>query len=124
MGYTKEEIYAKYTDVSAEGIQADVRKEYNVDGDEQFRAALKDTMVPFATAQQLPNAYLDPEVVSELANAWTLVNEYATIEIANFVIGRTELNEENLNKYFDEIEALGATKILNAYRNYFEGIYQ
>ena len=124
MGYTKEEIYAKYTDVSAEGIQADVRKEYNVDGDEQFRAALEDTMVPFATAKQLPNAYLEPEVVAELANAWTLVNEYATIEIANFVIGRTELNEENLNKYFDEIEALGATKILNAYRNYFEGIYQ
>ena len=121
-GYTEEDLFGKYTDVTLPGIQADVRYEYNVDGDRQFRMALEDTMVPLIADTMLPKAYLDAEIVSKLANAWTLVKEYASIETANFVIGRRALTDEELNKYFDEIEALGATKILDAYREYYKDV--
>ena len=104
------------------GIQGSVRYEYNVDGDRQFRMALQDTMVPYIADTLLPKAYLDAEIISELANAWTLVKEYATIETANFVIGRRPLTDAELDKYFAEIEALGATKILNAYRAYYQNV--
>ena len=120
--YTVEDLYAKYTDVNQPGIQSSVRYEYNVDGDRQFRMALQDTMVPYIADTLLPKAYLDAEIVSELANAWTLVKEYATIETANFVIGRRPLTDAELDKYFAEIEALGATKILNAYRAYYQNV--
>ena len=120
--YTEEDLYAGYTDVKQEGIQANVRYEYNVDGDRQFRMALEDTMVPYIADTMLPKAYLDAATVSQLANAWTLVKEYATIETANFVIGRRPLTDAELDKYFDEIEALGATEILAAYRNYYKDI--
>ena len=79
-------------------------------------------MVPYIADTMLPKAYLDAATVSQLANAWTLVKEYATIETANFVIGRRPLTDAELDKYFDEIEALGATEILAAYRNYYKDI--
>ena len=123
-GYTEEELFAKYTDVTQDGVQADVRYEYNIDGDRQFRMALEDTMIPYVADSLLPKAYLDVENVSKLANLWTLVKEYAAIETANFVIGRRPLTDEELNKYFDEIEALGATQIVSAYAEYYANIQQ
>ena len=118
-GYTADQIVSSYTDVTAEGIQAEVRKETENNGDMHFRLALEDTMVPYVTMDTLPEAYLDAATVSELANLWILVREYSSQETANFVTGRRALTEEELNKYFNEIEALGASRILEVYREYY-----
>ena len=118
-GYTPDEIVGGFTDVTVAGIQGEVRKETAKDGDMAFRLALEDTMVPYVTKDTLPTAYLDAETVSKLSNLWTLVKEYASQETANFVVGRRELTDAELDKYFNEIEALGATEIVNAYKEYY-----
>lgn len=120
-GYTAQEIATGYTDVSVEGLQPQVRFEAENNGDMHFRLALEDTMVPYVTMDTLPEAYLDADTVAELANLWILIREYSSQETANFVIGRRELNDEELNKYFDEIERLGASRILEVYREYYAG---
>lgn len=118
-GYNPEEIIYGYTDVTADGIQAEVRKEAANDGDMHFRLALEDTLVPYVVTDTLPEAYLDAATVSRLANAWILIREYSSQETANFVLGRRPLTDAELDKYFAEIEALGATEILQVYREYY-----
>lgn len=119
-GYSADEVVGGFTDVSVPGVQAEVRKEAAKDGDMAFRLALEDTMVPYVTTDTLLEAYLDAGTVAQLANLWTLVKEYSSQETANFVVGRRDLTDAELKKYFDEIDALGATEIVNAYREYYE----
>ena len=76
-------------------------------------------MVPYVVTDTLPEAYLDAATVSRLANAWILIREYSSQETANFVLGRRPLTDAELDKYFAEIEALGATEILQVYREYY-----
>ena len=118
-GYTADEIVTNYSDVTAEGIQANVREELYKDGEMCFRLALEDTLAPYVTDEYLPRAYLDAETSIEVGSMLAIIREYAAQETANFVVGRRPLTDEELDKYFDEIEALGALEVVEIYREYY-----
>lgn len=108
-----------YADVSAEGIDAYLRKTIINDGEQHFRCALEDTLVPYVTTESmLGYAYLDPSLSIEVGNMFATIKEYAASESAKFITGRRPLSE--LDAYFDEIEALGAKEYVEIYRDYYE----
>lgn len=118
-GFTPEEIHYNYTDVTVPGIQGEVRKEVYDDGEMCFRLALEDTILPYVADQYLPNAYLDAETSVEVGQMMAIIREYAVQETANFIVGRRPLTDEELEKYFEEIEFLGALEVVEIYSNYY-----
>jgi len=119
-GYTADQISVSYTDVSAPGIQANVRDELYKDGEMCFRLGLEDTLVPYISKTYLPKAYLDAETSIDVGSKMAIIREYAAQETANFIVGRRALTDAELNKYFDEIEALGAKEVVEIYSKYYE----
>lgn len=119
-GLSSDEIIDSYPDVSAAGVQGELRFDTADDGEMNFRAALEDTLVPYLVEGYPGKVYLDANVATETGNLMTIVKTYAEQETAKFVTGRRSLDE--LDKYFDEIEALGATKVLEVYRDYYESV--
>ena len=118
-GFAPEEITYNYTDVTVPGIQGEVRKEVYDDGEMCFRLALEDTIIPYVADQYLPNAYLDAETSIEVGQMMAIIREYAVQETANFIVGRRPLTDEELEKYFEEIEFLGALEVVEIYSNYY-----
>ncbi|MBR4768573.1 MAG: extracellular solute-binding protein [Lachnospiraceae bacterium] len=118
-GYPPETIVDRYPDVSAPGVQGELRKETAGDGEMSFRSALEDTLVPYVTNEVYPaQVYLDAETATEMGNLMTIVKEFATQESAKFITGRKSFDE--LDTYFDQIERLGAAEVLETYREYYE----
>lgn len=116
-GYKPEEIYDPYPDVSAEGIQGELRKQTANDGEMNFRAAMEDTMVPFVAKEMPLTIYYDEATAEKVDALVVLVREYAIQETAKFVTGRRSLDE--IDAYFDEIEKLGAVQILEFTKQYY-----
>lgn len=107
-----------YADVSAEGIDGYLRSTIVNDGEQHFRCALEDTLVPYVTTEGMMGyAYLDPTITVEVGNMYATIKEYASSESAKFITGRRDLSE--LDAYFDEIEALGAKEYVEIYRDYY-----
>lgn len=119
-GYTPEQIVNTYPDVSAAGIQGELRAETAHDGEMNFRAALEDTMVPFVTKEMPVTIYYDEATAERVNYLFTLVREYATQESAKFVTGRRPLSE--LENYFDEVNRLGAAEIVEITKEYYAGL--
>lgn len=121
-GYEPDEIVDTYPDVSAPGIEGDLRHQTAHDGEMNFRAALEDTMVPFVTQDMPITIYYDEETASRVNYLMSLVRTYATEETAKFVTGKRPLTEEELNKYFDDINRLGAAEIVQITNDYYDSV--
>lgn len=79
-------------------------------------------LTPYVTRDMYPSiAYYDTETTEEIASLKIQVNQYATAEFANFVTGKRALTEEELTKYFNEIDNLGAARLVEIYTEYYEG---
>lgn len=116
-GYAPNEIVDPYPDVSAEGVQGELRKQTLNDGEMNFRAAMEDTMVPYVTGDVPLTIYYDEETAEKVDSLVMLVREYAMQETAKFVTGRRPLSE--IDDYFNEIDKLGAVQILEFAREYY-----
>lgn len=78
-------------------------------------------LTPYISRDMYPGvAYYDTETTEEIASLQIQVNQYASAEFAQFVTGKRALTEEELNKYFDEIEKLGAARLLEIYTEYYD----
>ena len=121
-GYTADEIVDSYPDVSDPAIQSDLRKQTTSDGEMHFRSALEDTMVPYVTKDMPITIYYDADTAARVNYLFTLVREYSTQESAKFITGRRPLTTEELDKYFDELDRLGAAEILQITKNYYESV--
>lgn len=119
-GYTPDEIVNPYPDVSAEGIQGELRAQTTNDGEMNFRAALEDTMVPYVTHEMPVIIYYDEDTAERVNYLMTLVREYATQETAKFVTGRRPLSE--IDQYFDELDRLGAKEIVEITSEYYDSL--
>lgn len=119
-GYTAEQIVNNYPDVSDPAIQGQLRKQTEGDGEMNFRAALEDTMVPYVTEGYPGKVYLDAETATQMSNLMMIIREYATQETAKFITGRKSFDE--LENYFNEIERLGALKVVQTYADYYESM--
>lgn len=117
-GYTADQIINKYPDVSAPGIQGELRHQTKGDGEMNFRAALEDTMVPYVVKGYPGKVYLDADTATRMGNLMMIIREYATQESAKFITGKKSFDE--LDTYFDEIERLGALEVVQTYAEYYE----
>lgn len=63
--------------------------------------------------------YMSAEDAEELNILWVAVKEYATQETAKFITGARELSDSELEKYFNEIESVGASELLELYKAYY-----
>lgn len=117
-GYTADQIVDKYPDVSAPGIQGELRHQTKGDGEMNFRAALEDTMVPYVVKGYPGKVYLDADTATRMGNLMMIIREYATQESAKFITGKKSFDE--LDTYFDEIERLGALEVVQTYAEYYE----
>lgn len=78
-------------------------------------------LMPYVTRDVYPNiAYYDTETTEKIAELQIPVNQYALAEFAKFVTGERSLTEAELTKYFDEIDRLGASELLEIYEEYYE----
>ena len=79
-------------------------------------------LTPYISRDMYPGvAYYDAETTEEIASLQIQVNQYASAEFAKFVTGKRALTEAELTKYFDEIDNLGAARLLEIYTEYYEG---
>ena len=63
---------------------------------------------------------MDEEQSQRVNYLYDAIKEYAQIETAKFVTGERSLDE--IDEYFDEIEALGATEYVQIYTDYYNAM--
>lgn len=100
---------------------AAIRDTY-VSGEVHFRTAMYDTLVPYVTTTYPYYVYFDAEKTSELAEIQLAFTDYIMQETAKFVTGATPITEENLEKYFAELEKLGVYDYIQAYADFYNSI--
>ena len=65
--------------------------------------------------------YFDAETQEVITDLFVAIKEYANAETAKFITGERPIEE--LNNYFDEIEALGALEYVQIHQDYYDAIY-
>ncbi len=65
-------------------------------------------------------AELNADETSAIALTQTDIITYATEEILKFMIGTTELNDDNWNAYVDQCYALGLQTVIDTYQNAYD----
>ena len=61
--------------------------------------------------------YFDEDTTLRVEELQTLISEYASLESAKFIIGTRNLSE--VDKFFDELEKLGADEYVQYYADYY-----
>lgn len=98
--------------------QAAHRKDYNNFND-QWQFAQQNTWGRYVTDEMSPIVcYFDQETTDRLADLKTLIDEYASQQIAKFIVGERPLSE--VNDYFKELAGLGADEYVKIYADYFK----
>ncbi len=90
--------------------------------DYHYMDAIAYTQLPLTTSEDMypGQVYLDADTAVEAGNLLVMIQEYAAKETAKFVTGARSLDE--LDAYFDELDALGAQDYIQIYREYYEGL--
>ena len=89
----------------------------------QFAYALHNTFGKYETDEQTPEyCYFDAATEAQLAAQKNALDAYATQAIADFITGKTELNEANLEAYFSQMQQLGADSYVKAYADYWAAV--
>ena len=105
---------------------AAMRKELEAfmsDMDSQWQYALHNTFAKYETTEIAPkNVFFSAEQLAQVADYKTLLDGYASQMLAEFITGRREINEENLNAYFAEMKKLGAEEYIAIYAEYWAGV--
>ena len=101
---------------------AAMRKDFAYSGEVHFRTAMYDTLVPYVQEAYPYYVYFDVEKTSELTDIKVAFTDYIKQETAKFVTGVKPINEEELNKYFAELEKLGVYEYVQAYEDYYKSI--
>ena len=123
---TDSPTYAGEPDASQYEDPSVLRKEdpvLSTNGQKHFEYALQTVLTPYVTTETYPNpAYLDAELSTELATTLAALRDYAEPEIAKFITGARPLTDEELDDYFTNLEALGATEYVQAYQDYMDSL--
>ena len=85
-----------------------------------LNAAMYATRSPYVTTEIYPDSvYMSAEDAEQVSILWVAVKEYATQETAKFITGARELSDSELEKYFAEIDNIGAGELLDLYKAYY-----
>lgn len=89
-----------------------------ISGDHHYRGSNYATANPYLTEEVIPQViYFDEETQERVDELYVAIKEYAMAETAKFVTGQRSLDE--LDAYFDQIEALGAKEYVQYYADYY-----
>ena len=89
----------------------------------QWCKALHYSFDESATTEMTPKTcYFDDETLTLASDYKTALDAYASQSIAEFITGAKEINEANLNAYFDEMERLGAEEYVKIYADYWASV--
>ncbi len=90
--------------------------------DHHYMSAIAYTLLPYTTSEDMypGNVYLDADTAVEAGNLKVMIEEYASKETAKFVTGARSLDE--IDAYFDELDALGAQRYVEIYKDYYENL--
>ena len=112
-------VHNHYHEVTGDTLmeKAQVRKAAT-SANEQFQLSQMYSWGEYLTDEFSPTVcYFDEDTTLRIEELYTLINEYATQEIAKFVIGERDLSE--LDEYFSELEKLGADEYVQYYADYY-----
>lgn len=83
-----------------------------------FNYMMHNTWGRYLTSEISPKVcYFDEDTTLRISELKTLINEYASQEIAKFIIGERPLSE--IDDYFAELEKLGADEYVQYYADYY-----
>jgi putative aldouronate transport system substrate-binding protein len=88
--------------------------------DHHYQASLEENVGPYLTEQFPPIVFFDMDTAARITELNTLIGDYWKAESANFITGRRSLTDEELNKYFDQLDSLGFQELLSYYVDYYE----
>lgn len=78
---------------------------------------------PYITFDCYPgNVFLGIDLADEATDLQTTLNTYVRNEVGKFVTGERPLTEAELNKYFEEVGKVGATRLLEIYTEYYNNL--
>lgn len=97
---------------------AELRHDEEMTGTIGFNYMMHNTWGRYLTDELSPKiCYFDEETTARIAELKTLIEDYATQEIAKFIIGERPLSE--IDDYFAELEKLGADEYVKYYADYY-----
>lgn len=115
-----EDLITGITDVNE---SAKIRRElpdFNDSFSKQFNYVAQNCWNLYMTDEVTPSTcYFDTDTTSRLSDLKTLLDDYASQSLAEFITGRKEINEANLAAYFAEMENLGAEEYVQIYADYW-----
>ena len=88
-------------------------------GDYAWRIAVETGLVPYVVETYPNNVFLDEATATAMTDLRVAFNEYATQEIAKFITGARPLTDDELTKYFDTMDSLGAQEYVQTYADYY-----
>lgn len=111
--YSKEELPAlRHTDEAIMGS-----------GDKCYGVGIQSTAGEYVVTDTYPSAvYMDADEANRNTELKTAMDEYADQEIAKFITGARELNDSELEDYFNTLESLGAEEYVQSYTDYYAAI--
>lgn len=96
---------------------------FNTTMDYQWQYSQHNTWAKYETTEMTPKVcYFDADTLARVGDLKTLLDTYASQAIAEFITGKTEINEANLNAYFAEMEKLGADEYVKIYADYWAAV--
>lgn len=100
-------------------VMAELRHNEEMTGTKGFNYMMHNTWGRYLTDELSPKiCYFDEETTIRVTELKTLIDDYASQEIAKFIIGERPLSE--IDEYFAELEALGADEYVQYYADYYE----
>lgn len=124
VGYYVKNIYPDITGVADPSIFRDYEPEGTVltDVDHATMAATLE-IYPYITFDTFPgNVFLNEDLTTEVADLRTAFNTYVDQEVAKFVTGKRPLTDAELTKYFEEVNRIAGTRLLEIYTEYYSNL--
>ena len=89
----------------------------------QFQYVAQNCWGQYMTDEVTPQiCYFDADTTNRIADLKSMIKPYIEQSLAEFITGRKEVNEENLNAYFAELQRMGADEYVKIYSDYWEAL--
>lgn len=89
----------------------------------QFQYVAQNCWGQYMTDEVTPQiCYFDADTTARIADLKSMIKPYIEQSLAEFITGRKEVNEENLNAYFAELQRMGADEYVQIYADYWEAL--
>ena len=89
----------------------------------QFQYTAQNCWGQYMTDENTPQVcYFGADTTARIADLKTLIKPYIEQSLAEFITGKKELNQANLDAYSAELESLGADEYVKIYADYWEAL--